>query len=446
MLKSVFKNKELKKKVFITIIVLIFVEFLTNIPAPGINKEMLSQFYSSDIGQSLGFMTLFSGNSLSKMSMFILGISPFITASIILQLFRVAFPRLDEMAKDGKQGEEKYKRINYMLGGVFSILQSIPVAHSFKKSGILADDSIRCIITVCISLIIGSLIFMFLGSIIDKFGLKNGISLILMVNIISRIPKDVKVIFEMYSVNNFARGILAVIIAFIIFSFLSIWTIFLQDGEKRIATQYSGRVSNQKIQGKNTSYIPIKVNVAGVMPVIFTMNIFQIYSLIINLLDIEKKSIAFEIARAFNTKYWFNKENMIYSVGIILYAALLIFFQYFYSIIQFDTEKISKDLKKNGGVVVGIRPGKSTQEFLDKKLKSITAVGSILLFVVAVIPVLIFAFFNLQSLSLGGTSIIIIVGVMNQVYKEIESECLQNTQNSSFLSKPPEEDPDFKNR
>ena len=433
MLKSVFKNKELKKKVFITIIVLIFVEFLTNIPSPGINKEMLSQFYSSDIGQSLGFMTLFSGNSLSNMSMFILGISPFITASIILQLFRVAFPRLDEMAKDGKQGEEKYKRINYMLGGVFSILQSIPVAHSFKKSGILTDDSIRCIMTVCISLIIGSLIFMFLGSIIDKFGLKNGISLILMTNIISRIPKDVKIIFKMYSVNNFARGILAVIIAFIIFSFLSIWTIFLQDGEKRIVTQYSGRVSNQKIQGKNTSYIPIKVNVAGVMPVIFTMNIFQIYSLIINLLDIEKKSIAFEIAHALNTKYWFNKENMFYSVGIILYAALLIFFQYFYSIIQFDTEKISKDLKKNGGVVVGIRPGKPTQEFLDKKLKSITVVGSILLFVVAVVPVLIFTFFNLQLLSLGGTSIIIIVGVMNQVYKEVESECLQNTQNSSFL-------------
>ncbi len=433
MIRTILKNKELKSKLLITILVLIFAEFLTNIPAPGINKDLLNSFYSSEIGQAMNFFTLFSGNSLANMSMFILGISPFITASIILQLLRVAFPKLDEMAKDGKQGEDRFKRINYILGGVFSILQSIPIAYSFRKSGILIENNTTYMVIVSASLIAGSLIFMFLGSVIDKVGLKNGISLILMANIVSRIPKDIMIIYEKYSVDNMPKGIVAIAVAVIIFSFLAIWTIFLQDGEKRIPTQYSGRVSNRKLQSKGSSYIPVKVNVAGVMPIIFTMNIFQMYSLIVNLLNVKQGSVALEIAHVLNTNYWFDKNHMIYTIGIVLYAALLIFFQYFYSIIQFDTEKIANDLKKQGGVVTGVRPGKPTQDFLDKKLKSITIVGSILLFVVAVIPILLSAAFGMQSLSLGGTSIIIIVGVMVEAYKNIESECLQNSQSSTFL-------------
>ena len=433
MIKSIRKNKELQLKLIFTILILIFAEFLTNIPAPGINRELLGQFYSSDIGQALNFFTLFSGNSLSNMSMFILGISPFITASIILQLLRVAFPKLDEMAKDGKVGEDKFKRLNYILGGVFSVLQSIPIAYSFKRSGILIENTTPYVVIVSVSLIAGSLIFMFLGSAIDKIGLKNGISLILMSNIISRIPKDVGVIYEMFSIDNMAKGFVALGVAFIVFSFLAIWTIFLQDGEKRIPTQYSGKVSNRKVKGNGSSFIPIKVNVAGVMPIIFTMNIFQVYTLIVNFAGAKQGSVAMEISKALNTNYWFDKNHMIYTVGLLLYAVLLVFFQYFYSIIQFDTEKIANDLKKNGGVVTGIRPGKPTQEYLDKKLKSITIVGSILLFVVAIIPILLAAAFNLHSLSLGGTSIIIIVGVMIETYKNIESEALQSSQNSSFL-------------
>ncbi len=433
MIKSIRKNKELQLKLIFTILILIFAEFLTNIPAPGINRQLLGQFYSSDIGQALNFFTLFSGNSLSNMSMFILGISPFITASIILQLLRVAFPKLDEMAKDGKVGEDKFKRLNYILGGAFSVLQSIPIAYSFKRSGILIENTTPYVVIVSVSLIAGSLIFMFLGSAIDKIGLKNGISLILMSNIISRIPKDVGVIYEMFSIDNMAKGFVALGVAFIVFSFLAIWTIFLQDGEKRIPTQYSGKVSNRKVKGNGSSFIPIKVNVAGVMPIIFTMNIFQVYTLIVNFAGAKQGSVAMEISKALNTNYWFDKNHMIYTVGLLLYAVLLVFFQYFYSIIQFDTEKIANDLKKNGGVVTGIRPGKPTQEYLDKKLKSITIVGSILLFVVAIIPILLAAAFNLHSLSLGGTSIIIIVGVMIETYKNIESETLQSSQNSSFL-------------
>lgn len=433
MIKSIRKNKELQLKLIFTILILIFAEFLTNIPAPGINRELLGQFYSSDIGQALNFFTLFSGNSLSNMSMFILGISPFITASIILQLLRVAFPKLDEMAKDGKVGEDKFKRLNYILGGAFSVLQSIPIAYSFKRSGILIENTTPYVVIVSVSLIAGSLIFMFLGSAIDKIGLKNGISLILMSNIISRIPKDVGVIYEMFSIDNMAKGFVALGVAFIVFSFLAIWTIFLQDGEKRIPTQYSGKVSNRKVKGNGSSFIPIKVNVAGVMPIIFTMNIFQVYTLIVNFAGAKQGGVAMEISKALNTNYWFDKNHMIYTIGLLLYAALLVFFQYFYSIIQFDTEKIANDLKKNGGVVTGIRPGKPTQEYLDKKLKSITIVGSILLFVVAIIPILLAAAFNLHSLSLGGTSIIIIVGVMIETYKNIESETLQSSQNSSFL-------------
>ena len=436
MLKTIRKNKDLQKKLLITFLLLVLTQFLSNIPTPGINRDTLSTFFESNLGQALGFFSLFSGNSLQNMSMFMLGISPYITASIILQLLRVSFTKFDDMAKDGKEGERKYKIITYASGAIFGVIQAIPLAISFGKSGVLVENTPKYIALVSASLILGSVIFMLIGFLIDKFGIKNGISLILMTNIISRIPGDLMNIYEVYMHGQtIPHWILTILAVLLLSAFLIVWTIYLQDGEKRVPTQYSGRIASTSQYGntKNESYIPIKVNVAGVMPIIFTLNIFQTVTLVLAMTGASNDGVGMHISRVLNTQYWFNPDNMIYTLGIILYAALLVFFQYFYTIIQFDTEKIANNLKAQGGVVTGIRPGKPTKEFLDKKLKSIIIVGSALLFVVAIVPVIVSGLSNLKSLSLGGTSIIIIVGVLVETYKLLESDCLQNVQDSSFL-------------
>jgi len=228
--------------------------------------------------------------------------------------------------------------------------------------------------------------------------------------------------------------ILVPVITITIFAGLALLTIYLQDGEKRIPTQYSGHINgiNKGTKG-SSSYIPLKVNIAGVMPIIFTLNVFQLYTMTVNLIGTKPDSVFKHIANALTTSKWFDKNNPWYTLGLLLYVVLLVLFQYFYSILQFDTEKIANNLKVQGGTIVGIRPGKPTQDYLDKKLKTMVVSGSILLFVVAIIPILIAGLLNMHSLSLGGTSIIIIVGVLIDTFKKIESECLQNSQNSSFL-------------
>ena len=431
MLNAIKTNKDLRIKLLITLGILFLAQFITNIPAPGINRDMISTFLSSDLGKSMGLLALFSGNSLQNMSMFILGVSPYITASIVLQLLRVAFPKFDEWAKDGKRGEDNYKKLNYFSGAAFSILNAFPIAYGFSKNGIVLEGYLWL---VSLSIIAGSIIFMLLGAAIDKWGIKNGISLILMVNIISRIPYDLETIFEIHILNRGVFHIVAtVLVTLVVAGILAILTIYLQDGEKRINTQYSGHVAGNKQSRANDSYIPIKVNVAGVMPIIFTLNMFQVYTLIVNIIGVSDTSIFKHIAKALTTSYWFDVQKPYYTLGLLLYILLLIFFQYFYTVIQFDTEQIAENLKKQGGVVTGIRPGKPTKEYLDKKLKSINITGSICLFFVAIIPIVVSGVTGLHSLSLGGTSIIIIVGVLIESFKQIESDSLQSTQTSSFI-------------
>ena len=435
MLNAIKRNKDLQRRLVFTIIILFIAQFVTNIPSPGINRDMIGNFFESDLGQSMGFFALFSGNALQNMSMFVLGISPYITASIVLQLLRVSFPKLDEIAKDGKVGADRFKRISYVTGGLFGIIQSVPVAYGFKKSGLLIENNSKYVAIVALFLILGSIIFIALGASIDKWGIENGISLILMTNIISRLPYDLSTVYDMYMKGKQPYMIATVpVIVIAVMVGLVIWTIYLQDGEKRIQTQYSGHVSGIKTaKNGGGSYLPLKVNIAGVMPIIFTMNMFQLYTLAVNLIGVKDGNVFKEISNALITKNWFNMARPWYTLGLILYVILLVAFQYFYSIIQFDTEKIANELKTQGGTIIGIRPGKPTQKYLDKKLKSMVIVGSILLFVVAIIPIFIAGICNMHSLSLGGTSIIIIVGVLTESYKKLESECLQNSQTSSFL-------------
>jgi preprotein translocase subunit SecY len=431
---NIFSNKELTHKILFTLVILFIIQILSNIPTFGINREILTQFLNSETGNAFGLFAMFSGNSFSQMSIFVIGITPYISASIVLQLLRVIVPALDEMAKDGKVGQDKYKRLNYIVAGVLAIIQAIPITLGFASYGLLVENNAFYITIVSVSLVIGSIVEIFLGSLIDKKGLGNGISLILLMNILSRFPGDISTIYEMFIKDNGIIGWIAtIVVCFLVVSITLIGIIYLQDGEKRVKTQYSSQVKGMKsLTSKASNFIPLKVNIAGVMPIIFTNSLFQMYILIVTLIGVDSSNIFYKISQALSSSNWFQITNPLYNLGFILYCVLIFAFAYFYSTLVFNPEEVADNLRKSGGVILGIRPGKPTEEYLDKKLKTLRNVGSVCLIVVTTIPMIISSLFNVSSLSFGGTSIIIVVGVILETYKIIESEQLESS-SSSFL-------------
>lgn len=432
---NLFKNfsKELKNKMFITFIILFFIQFLSNIPTFGINRDVLGTFLKSDTGSAFELFTLFSGNAFSQMSIFVLGVAPYISASIIMQLLRVIIPSLEEMSKDGKTGQDKYKKITYIAAGILAIVQAIPVTLGFASYGLLIENNTFYISIVSISLIIGSIVEIYLGNLIDKKGIGNGISLILLINILSRIPSDIMIIYETFLKNKeIINWVLTIIISILTLIITFVGIIYLQDGEKRIKTQYASQVKGiQGLRSKAANYIPLKINLAGVMPIIFTSSLFQMYTLIVTLLKVEKNSIWYHISMTLSSSNWFQLENPLYNIGFIIHCVLIFMFASFYSSLIFNPTEVADNLKKSGGVIVGIRPGKPTEEYLDKKLKTLRNVGSICLIAVTSFPMIISNIFNV-TLSFAGTSVIIIVGVILETYKVIESEKLESM-SSSFL-------------
>lgn len=427
-------NTELKNKILFTLFILFIIQILSNIPTFGINREVLNQFLNSETSNAFSLFTMFSGNAFSQMSIFVIGVTPYISASIVMQLLRVIIPYLEEMSKDGKTGQDKYKKLTYILAGILAIIQSIPVTLGFSSYGLLIENNIFYISIVSISLIIGSILEIYLGNVIDKKGIGNGISLILFMNIISRFPSDIMVIYEMFIKNKDLKSfILTLIICILVVLITLIGIIYLQDGEKRIKTQYSSQIKGvQSLKSNTSNFIPLKINLAGVMPIIFTSSLFQMYILIITLLKVEENNILYKVSMFLSSSNWFQLNNPFYNLGFVLYCILIFAFSYFYSTLVFNPDEVADNLRKSGGVIIGIRPGKPTAEFLDKKLKILRNVGSICLIIVTTVPMIISSIFNVNSLSFGGTSIIIVVGVILETYKIIEAEKLESS-SSSFL-------------
>jgi preprotein translocase subunit SecY len=397
--------------------------------------DVVDALLNSETGNAFGFFSMFSGSAFSNMSIFVIGISPYITASIVLQLLRVVIPPLETMAKDGKTGMDKFNRLTYIVAGVLAILQTIPIVIGFANYGLLIENNIFYISLVSILLILGSILLIYLGHVIDKKGVGKGISLILLTNILSNFPRDIVTVYEMFLKNkSIANWIITILIVTFIVSITLIGIIYLQDGEKRIKTQYSSQVKGMKsLQGKNSNnFIPLKVNIAGVMPIIFTTSMFQMFILIVSLLKVEETSIFYKIANMFNSYNWFQLEHPLYNIGYIIYCVLIFAFSYFYCSLVFDTNEVAENLRKSGGVIVGVRPGKPTVEYLDKKMKNLRTVGSICLIIVMTIPMLVSNLCNVQILAFNGTSIIIAVGVILETYKIIETEQIENS-SSSFL-------------
>lgn len=423
--RNAFKLKEIRSRIIYTLLMLVVVRIGTQLPIPGVNGNYFSEWFSGNSGSAFGFFDAITGGSFEKMSVFALNITPYITSSIIIQLLTIAIPKLEELQKDGEEGRKKMTAITRYLTVALALMESLAMAIGFGKSGLLLEYNALNIITAVVTLTAGSTVIMWIGERITENGVGNGISIVLTINIISRIPQDLTLLFEQFVKGKeiaFQVLNLAIIVAIIIA--VTVLTVTLQGAERRIPVQYSRKVQGRKQIGGQSSYIPLKVNTAGVIPIIFAQSLFMFPLIIMQLLGKSGgNGIGGTILKMLNQSNWCDFKEPIYSIGLIVYIVLVIAFAYFYTSITFNPLEIADNMKKQGGFIPGIRPGKPTSDYLTKILNYIIFIGAVGLVIVAVIPIFFEGAFN-ASISFGGTSLIIIVGVIIETLKQIESRML----------------------
>lgn len=423
--RNAFKLKEIRSRIIYTLLMLVVVRIGTQLPIPGVNGSYFSEWFSGNSGSAFGFFDAITGGSFEKMSVFALNITPYITSSIIIQLLTIAIPKLEELQKDGEEGRKKMTAITRYLTVALALMESLAMAIGFGKSGLLLEYNALNIITAVVTLTAGSTVIMWIGERITENGVGNGISIVLTINIISRIPQDLTLLFEQFvKGKEIAFQVLNLAIIIVIIIAVTVLTVTLQGAERRIPVQYSRKVQGRKQIGGQSSYIPLKVNTAGVIPIIFAQSLFMFPLIIMQLLGKSGgNGVGGTILKMLNQSNWCDFKEPIYSIGLIVYIVLVIAFAYFYTSITFNPLEIADNMKKQGGFIPGIRPGKPTSEYLTKILNYIIFIGAVGLVIVAVIPIFFEGAFN-ASISFGGTSLIIIVGVIIETLKQIESRML----------------------
>ena len=430
--RNAFKIKDLRKKIIYTLLTLVVVRIGCQIPVPGVNAEVLSEWFENN--RSLDFFNQITGGSFERMSIFALNITPYITASIILQLLTIAIPRLEELHKDGEEGRKKIAEYTRYLSIGLSVLESVAIAIGFGNAGYLTNGvSFQSVSVIVVALTAGAAYLMWLGEQITEHGVGNGISIILLYNIVSRMPSDMASLYEKFvsGASTSVNGLLGAIVILAVIIGTVVFIIILSDGERRINVQYSKKTQGRKLVGGQSSHIPLKVNTAGVIPVIFAGSLFQMPLVIAKFAGVDpssgpKASLGQKILKVLDQNSWCKFGSFgefKYTLGLVVYVLLLIFFAYFYTSITFNPQEVSMNMKKQGGFIPGIRPGKPTVDYLTKVLNSIIFIGAIGLSIVAIIPIFFSGAFG-ADVSFGGTSLIIIVGVVLETLKQIESQML----------------------
>ena len=424
-LKSVFKVKEMRRKLLYLIWMIFVIRIGSQLPVPGVDSDFFKQWFESNTGDAFNFFDAFTGGSFTQMSIFVLNITPYITSSIIIQLLTIAIPALEEMQRDGEDGRKKLGAITRYVTIGLSLFESIAMAIGFGRQGMIPNMSFLKGIVVVASLTAGSAMLMWLGERITEKGIGNGISIVLTINIVSRIPSDMSLLYENFvKGKTIAKGMLAACIIAVIILFVVVLVLILNGAERRIPVQYSRKMVGRKMMGGQSTNIPLKVNTAGVIPVIFASSIMSFPSIIAQFAGKGNGTgIGSEILRGLSSNNWCNPSQIQYSWGLIVYVVLCVFFAYFYTSITFNPLEVADNIKKQGGFIPGIRPGKPTSDYLTKILNYIIFIGAVGLVIVAVIPFFFNGVFG-ADVSFGGTSIIIIVGVILETVKQVESQLL----------------------
>ena len=420
-LRNALKVKDIRKRLLFTLVVLVICRLGSQLPIPGIDTDTISQYLNSLLGDSFNLLNSFTGGSFESMSLFALNVTPYITASIIIQLLTIAIPALEELYRDGEDGRKKINNITRFVTLALSVLESAGLAIGFGKQGLLSNYGPLIVIEMIVCLTAGSVFVMWLGEQITDKGVGNGM------------PSD---LFNLY--QKFMEGkqisnvIIAGVIIFLVILGTIIFTIVLNDAERRIPVQYSRKIQGGSQLGGLGSTLPVKVNTANVMPIIFSSSLLQFPLVIKQLVGANPKGTAGFIFNALNQSNWCNPDHWNWSIGLIVYLLLNVVFAYFYTSITFNPLEISNNMKKQGGYIPGVRPGKATVDYLNSILTYIIFIGAIGLCIVAVIPIFFNGFFG-ANVSFGGTSIIIIAGVVLETMKQIESQTLVR-QYTGFLT------------
>ncbi len=420
-----FQIKDIRKKIGYTFLMLIVIRLGSQLPTPGVNSSYIKDFFAQNSGEAFNLFNAFTGGSFEQMSVFALSITPYITSSIIMQLLTIAIPKLEEMQKEGEDGRKKIVAITRYLTVGLALIESTAMGVGFGRQGLLTEYNFVNAAIVVLTLTAGSAFLMWIGERITEKGVGNGISIVLVINIVSRIPADMATLFEQFvRGKSIASGGLAVVIILAIITALVVFVVILQDGERRIAVQYSQKMAGRKTYGGQSTHIPLKVNTAGVIPIIFASSLMQFPIVIATFLGKGNGTgVGSEILRGMNQGNWCNPQNIKYSWGLIVYIILTVFFAYFYTSITFNPLEIANNMKKNGGFIPGIRPGRPTVEYLNKILQYIIFIGACGLVLIQLVPIVFNGWLGAR-VSFGGTSLIIIVSVILETLKQIESQML----------------------
>ena len=426
-IKNAWKLPDLKKRICFTLLIIVVFRFGAALPVPFLDASVMQGFGD---GNLLGFLNMLTGGAFQNATLFALSISPYITASIVVQLLAVAIPALEQMSKEGAEGRKRLNKISRYVTIALALIQSYAYYRMLDSRGAVMDGgntfgNVLICLTIVAMFTAGAMICVWLGEQIDDRGIGNGISMILFAGIVSRGPSVVLTMWQYLvlgyqglkagSTGTGLRYMIGIPVLLVIFVIMIGFIVLMTKAERRIPIQYAKRVVGRKMYGGQSSYIPVNVNMSGVMPIIFASSLMAIPGTIAAFVEPKEGSFWAKFVQIFN-----------YNSGFyaFLYFILIIAFAYFYVAIQYNPVEMANNLRKNNGAIPGIRPGKPTSDFIGRIISKVTLLGAMFCAVVAILPIGIAALTNIQGVSLGGTTIIIIVGVALDTVKQLESEMM----------------------
>ena len=405
--RDAFRLPDLKRRILFTLAALFVYRLGAHMPTPGVDAAALGKLFEQ--GGVLGFLDLFAGGALRRFSIFALGVTPYINSSIVMQLLAVVVPSLEKMQKEGEEGRKKVVQYTRYGTIIFALIQAVGMTGWLRNLGIFTGSWMD-IALVAVTLTTGAVAVMWLGEVMSDHGIGNGISLLIFAGIVARIPEAIIRTFTLVRLGE--MNILILVLAVVLMIAVVAGCVMLQEGQRRLPVQYAKRMVGNKMYGGQSTFIPLRVNTAGVIPIIFASSVLLFPYTIAGLFQ---NSFAQAVQSAFSP------SSPIY---MILYVAMIIFFSYFYTAVVFKPEDISTNMKKNGGFILGIRPGKPTTDYIEKVMGRITLGGAVALAIVAVVPTMMTGLMNINTFYFGGTAVIIVVGVALDTVHQIEGQLI----------------------
>ena len=417
---QVFKNSfaigDIRRKILVTLFILVVFRILAHIPIPGVNLEALRALFSQN--QFLGLLDIFSGGTLTNLSVIALGLNPFINASIILQLLTLVFPYLENLSKEGEYGRQKINQYTRFLTVPLALVQAIGMYTLLRSQSIIQEQTFLPLISMLVTMTCGTILLMWLGELITEQGIGNGISLLIFAGIVGRIP----VIFSQTITTLNPENIINIAMFLALGVIVVASIVLISEATRQIPVQYARRVRGTKMYGGSSTYLPLRLNQAGVIPIIFAVSLVLLPSIIANYLASSGSQIFVNIGTILETA--FNPQGIVYNV---LYFLLVVGFTYFYTAVIFNPTKIASEIQKYGGFIPGIRPGTPTAHFLNHVLTRVTFAGALFLGTIAILPTIVQSITNVQTLLLGGTGILIVVSVVLELTKNLEAQLVMRS-------------------